>query len=153
MKRIFVFDVESIGLYGEGFAWGAVMADEKGTIINKYDCACLNDEVLERLNKIDFFVNGEGKEIIKECKKLKQVDTLEELRNEFYGFYMMHKEDCNIYSNDCGINKPEEINRVGLCSKCYDKFLKELKIYNLLKGGNENDNNKENNKIDGKLGM
>lgn len=45
--------------------------------------------------------------------------------------------------NDCGENEPVEENGTGLCSECYDKFLKELKIYNLLKGGNKNAENKK----------
>lgn len=106
-KNIFMFDVESVGLYGSGFAFGAVVSDEKGNIIDKCSYACLTEEIISELKKIDFFVNGDGKDIITECKKLKQVNNLVELRQKFYDFYLENKENCDIYSD---VNYPVETN-------------------------------------------
>lgn len=106
-KNTFMFDVESIGLYGAGFAFSAVVADKKGKIIDSASYSCLTEEVIKELNKLEFFTTGEGKEIITECKKLNQVNSLKELRNKFYNFYMKYKDNCDIYS-DC--NYPVETN-------------------------------------------
>jgi hypothetical protein len=106
-KNIFMFDVESIGLYGNGFAFGAVASDAKGQILDKCAYAYLTEEIIKELNKIDFFVNGDGKDIISECKKLQQVKSLKELRQKFYDFYLAYKSNCDIYSD---VNFPVETN-------------------------------------------
>lgn len=107
MKNIFMFDVESIGLHGDGFAFGAIISDRKENVIEICSGACLNEEVTEKLSKIDFFVNGEGKDIISECSKLKRFDTLWQLREYFWEFYMKHKDNCDVYSD---VNYPVETN-------------------------------------------
>ena len=108
-NKILMFDVESIGFYGSGFAFGAIAATAKGEIFEKRAYACLNGEILTQLQAIDFFVNGEGKDIVAECKKLEQVSSLQELRQKLYEFYMDtgFKDNWDVYSD---VNFPVETN-------------------------------------------
>ncbi len=43
-KKVAVFDVESVGLYGEGFAFGMVLYDHKGDKIEEFFYACNPDQ-------------------------------------------------------------------------------------------------------------
>ena len=98
----FIFDVESDGLYGEGFAFGIlIIKDNK--IIEKF--SVISKTELKEKWVIDNIVSNLKK---KEFDKV--VETNKELREEFYKFYCEMKEkykEVEIWS-DC--NYPVETN-------------------------------------------
>lgn len=87
-NKYLVIDCESIGLYGDTFAVAAVLSNNKGKILEVFHCACMVQGVLSQLDRITFFTEGEGKKVVSECKKLNQVESLKELRDSFWKFYM-----------------------------------------------------------------
>ncbi len=101
-ENIFVFDVESIGLHGVGFAVGATVIDQKSKLeVDKFALvstegmvdACDNEWVKKNVfPKISNFPN---------CQ------SLIELRDKFYAFYCKHKDTCEIWSD---VNFPVETN-------------------------------------------
>lgn len=99
MKNIFVFDVESTSLYGSGFAVGAIVADQSGTILEKFEMLSL-----EGKDKAGDWVKGN---VIPSLGDMPTCETDLELRSAFYGFYMKHKETSEVWS-DC--NFPVETN-------------------------------------------
>jgi hypothetical protein len=97
-KNIFMFDVESNGLYGEGFAVGAIVSDNKGNVLDTFELKSVEGE-----KNID---NDWVKEnVLQYLSDMPTVQTTKELRTEFYNFYMKHKENSRIFS-DC--NYPVE---------------------------------------------
>jgi hypothetical protein len=98
----FIFDVESDGLYGEGFAFGCIVVKdneiiEKFSVISKTEIKekWVIDNVLPNLEDKDFD---------------KTVETNKELRNEFYKYYCKTKEKYKAieFYSDC--NFPVETN-------------------------------------------
>ena len=96
-KNIFMFDVESDGLYGKGFAVGAVVANEMCEIVETFEL------------KVDTSISSDWVEenVLPHLKDMPTCNSTKELRTKFYEFYMKHKDTCNIYS-DC--NYPVETN-------------------------------------------
>lgn len=45
-KLFFVFDVESVGLHGQGFYVGVVVIEESGHVLDCFSCGCLSDDAL-----------------------------------------------------------------------------------------------------------
>lgn len=100
MKNIFMFDVESNGLYGEGFAVGAVVKNYNGNVIDTFELKSIEGE--EKVN------NEWVKEnVLPYLKDMKSVYSLIEFRKEFYEFYMKHKNNIVIFSD---VNYPVETN-------------------------------------------
>ncbi len=91
-RYVFCFDVESDGLYGEGFAVGAVVIDVK--------TGKLRDEfsgVVEGYDVKDEFVK---KHIIKNLRHMKKYPSVESLRREFWQFYMKYRGDEKLQNPD-----------------------------------------------------
>jgi hypothetical protein len=95
-KNIFMFDVESDGLYGKGFAVGAVVYED-GYIIDSF-------ELKANTNISSDWVK---ENVLPHLENMPTCPTCKELRTRFYEFYMKHKDTCYIYS-DC--NYPVETN-------------------------------------------
>lgn len=99
MKNIFVFDVESISLHGEGFAVGAIVSDKNGIILEKFELLSL-----EGKEKAGDWVK---ENVIPHLLEMPTCKTSLELRTAFYDFYMKHRDTSEIWS-DC--NFPVETN-------------------------------------------
>jgi hypothetical protein len=98
-KNILMFDVESTSLHGEGFAVGAVVYDENNIIIDTF--ALMSTDVAEKANE------WVKENVLPHLNKMPKCKTGLELRDAFYGFYLKHKNTCEIWS-DC--NFPVETN-------------------------------------------
>ncbi len=98
-KNIFIFDVEAVDLHGEGFAVGAIVFGMHGQIIDKFEL--LSTEIA---NKSSEWVS---KNILPHLNNMPKCETGLQLRNEFFEFYLKHKDTCLIWS-DC--NFPVETN-------------------------------------------
>lgn len=99
MNKIFMFDVENVnGLYGQGFAVGAIVSDLKGNIIDKFELKSLE---IESRNNNEWVAEN----VIPHLKEMSSIKSGIELRNKFYEFYTKYKDDCFIFS-DC--NYPVE---------------------------------------------
>jgi hypothetical protein len=95
MKKL-IFDVESDGMYGQGFAIGYIILDDKNNII-KYDSIKSREEIKNEWVKENVLPN---------LKTIKTVDTNKELRTIFYNVLQENK-DCEIWSD---VNFPVETN-------------------------------------------
>lgn len=100
-ENIFVFDVESIGLHGAGFAVGA-------TVINKKSKLEMDRFSLVSEEGIDLCNNEWVKQnVFPKIANLPKCKTLVELRDKFYAFYCKHRDTCEIWSD---VNFPVETN-------------------------------------------
>jgi hypothetical protein len=97
----FVFDVESTSLYGTGFAVGAVVVDQEGNEIDRFEL--LSKEGAEKAN------SWVKRNVIPNIHDMPTCENDEVLRFKFYKFYMKHKDTdtCEFWS-DC--NYPVETN-------------------------------------------
>lgn len=100
-QNIFVFDVESIGLHGIGFAVGATVIDKKSKLeVDRFS--------LVSAEGIEICDNEWVKQnVFPKISNLPKCETLLELRDRFYGFYSKHKDTCEIWSD---VNFPVETN-------------------------------------------
>lgn len=96
-KNIFMFDVESDGLYGHGFAVGTVVATPDGEIIDTF----------EMKSNVSITDNWVKENVLPHLGDMPSCETSKELRTKFYDFYMKYKNSCIVYS-DC--NFPVETN-------------------------------------------
>ena len=96
MKNIFIFDVEATDLYGVGFCVAAIVATQKGEIIDQF---CLMS--IESISECCDFVKTK---VYPALKDIPCCDTNKELREKFFNFYMKYKE-CQIWSD---VNFPVE---------------------------------------------
>jgi hypothetical protein len=101
MSKIMMFDVESDGLYGEGFAVGAVVALTEPT------GACTIIERFELMADTNITNSWVKENVLGHLGNMPKVKSTKELRTKFYEFYMKNKPGCLIYS-DC--NYPVETN-------------------------------------------
>lgn len=86
---IFSFDVESDGLYGEGFAFGAVVMDQQGQEIASAEACCL-----------DGVTNAWVQEnVLPHLGRMPQAASRAEVRRVFWDFYMTWKEQCRIFAD------------------------------------------------------
>ncbi len=82
-KLIFSFDIESDGLYGEGFAVGAVIIDvETGRIINEFSGCVESYKVTDKFTKDN---------IVKYLKEMPRYGSVQALREAFWQFYMKYR--------------------------------------------------------------
>lgn len=82
-KLIFSFDIESDGLYGEGFAVGVVVIDVKtGRIINEFSGCVDGYKVTDAFTK---------ENIVKYLKDMPKYRSTEGLREAFWQFYMKYR--------------------------------------------------------------
>ena len=96
-NNYFVFDVESDGLYGEGFCFSAVVFSSLGTI----------QDSLTLKADIEIETKWVKENVLPALKFIKSAPDTKTLRSCFYDFYMKHKDRCNIYSD---VNYPVETN-------------------------------------------
>jgi hypothetical protein len=99
MKNIFFFDVESTSLHGTGFAVGAIVSNNNGEIIDRFELASL-----EGIGNVSDWVRDN---VLPHLEGMPVVETDKQLRDAFFEFYMKHKDSCEIWS-DC--NFPVETN-------------------------------------------
>lgn len=97
--NILVFDVKSTGLFGTGFAVGAVVMDQSGKEIDRFELVSL-----EELAKADEWLQ---QHVIPHLKKMPTCGYAWTLRERFYEFYLKHKDTAEIWV-DCGF--PRETN-------------------------------------------
>ena len=95
MKKL-IFDVESDGLYGEGFAVAYIVLDENNNII-EFDSVMANIEIKNDWVKENVLPSLDTKKVVK---------TTKELRSIFYKV-LQQNNDCEIYSD---VNFPVETN-------------------------------------------
>ena len=99
-KNIFVFDIESTSLHGKAFAVGVTVVD----------CATfkeLDNLVLKSLESEKDASDWVKENVLPHLQDLPTVETDKELRDQFWAFYLKHKETCYIWS-DCAY--PVETN-------------------------------------------
>lgn len=95
-KIYFVFDVESIGLHGEGFAVGFVVVNEFGIEVSKSLIAC------PRESADGVFCNREWvNKNIPEIKAMFECKNPKEVRDHFWREWMAWKEHGAIMVADC----------------------------------------------------
>lgn len=97
------FDVESTELYGDGFAVGSIVLDPKGNLV---DCILL-DCKSEHENACQFVKDNVLEPLTAKELNPTYVQSLEELRTDFYYFMQKYKTTGNFIS-DC--NYPVETN-------------------------------------------
>lgn len=86
---IFSFDVESDGLYGEGFAFGAVVMDQHGQEIASAEVCCVE-------GVHDAWVK---ENVLPHVADMNQSASREEVRRAFWDFYMTWKDQCRIFAD------------------------------------------------------
>jgi len=91
MKNIFIFDVESVSLHGVGFAVGALVLDKDGNELDRFEL--LSTEGIELAN------DWVKQNVIPKLFDMPKCDTLLELRNKFYEFYIKHKDTSGIWAD------------------------------------------------------
>lgn len=97
--NILVFDVESTGLHGSGFAVGAIIVNRVGTEVDRFELKSKEGEQLAN--------DWVKQNVIPHLEDMPFCNTDREMRDAFYDFYMKHKETAEIWS-DC--NFPVETN-------------------------------------------
>jgi hypothetical protein len=116
----FVFDVESVGLYGEGFAVGFVVAERDGTIRRYGRIGCnpmqangnVNDRIWAQKNVLEYVWDGS----LKDFDFVEYCDNPEDVRSAFWREWtqakMEHYRDI-IMVADCIY--PVETNFIAQC--------------------------------------
>lgn len=97
--NILVFDVESTSLHGTAFAVGAIVVNEEGIEIDRFEL--LSKEGTKKVNE------WVKQNVIPNLSDMPTCETDKELRTAFYDFYMKYKETSEVWS-DC--NFPVETN-------------------------------------------
>ncbi len=120
-KNFFVFDVESTSLFGTGFAVGAVVVNEDGEELDKF---YLMSE--EGAAKASDWVK---ENVLPKLIHYPTCSTDNELRHEFFGFYLKHKDTADIYSD---VNFPVETNFLTAVYNDYPKDREFMMPYPLL---------------------
>ncbi len=91
-KFIFSFDIESDGLYGEGFAVGVVVIDtQKGRLCDEFS------GVVDGYQPKDKFVKANIMPYLKDMRKFSSVESL---RREFWDFYIKYRGNDKIQNSD-----------------------------------------------------
>lgn len=109
MKPLVVFDVESVGLYGEGFAAGAVVVDtETGDVMEEFYSACPPSAA----NGTETDREWIAANVIPVLKHY-TVDTTRQVRDEFWAFWRRWSGQGAKLASDCGW--PVEANFLTAC--------------------------------------
>lgn len=98
-KNIFLFDVESTSLHGTAFAVGAVVVNIDGLEIDRFEL--LSKEGAEKAN------DWVKENVIPNLLDMPTCKTDKQLRNDFFIFYLKHRETAEIWSD---VNFPVETN-------------------------------------------
>ena len=105
-KNLLIFDVESTSLYGDGFAVGAIVANDNNEILHQFELFST-----EGAKKSNMWVR---KNVLPALKSMPKCTTLVELRSKFYEWYLTHKDTCTIWSD---VNYPVETNFLSAIAK------------------------------------
>ena len=98
-KNILLFDVESTSLHGTGFAVGAIVVNRAGTELDRFEL--LSKEGAEKANE------WVKQNVIPNLSDMPTCETDRELRDDFFNFYLKHKETAEVWSD---VNFPVETN-------------------------------------------
>lgn len=82
MQKLFSFDVETDGLYGDGFAVGAVVF-ENGVEVARFSGIAEQEKVKNEWVK---------ENVLPHLSSLPQFESKKELRDSFWEFWMQHKD-------------------------------------------------------------
>jgi len=92
MANLLVFDCESIGLWGETFAVGAVVVDKgTGKVLDKFEL--LNENLLSAAAE-NKWVN---EHVLPHLTDLKRCQSARALRDGFFHFFQKHKQTSEIW--------------------------------------------------------
>ncbi len=91
--NILVFDVESTSLHGTAFAVGAIVVTREGEEIDKFEL--LSKEGL--LQASDWVKEN----VVPHLSDMPFCNTDRELRDQFYSFYLLHKDSSEIWADCC----------------------------------------------------
>ena len=86
---IFIFDVESDGLYGEGFAFGALVMDAEGNEIASAEACCMEGVQNEWVRE----------NVLTHIGDMPMVSSRAEVRRLFWKFYMQWKDKCHVFGD------------------------------------------------------
>ena len=100
---LFVFDVESDGLYGDGFAVGAVVTDKQGNVIDSVQACSLQNVTNEWVKE----------NVLPHLNDIPMVDSRRTVRDTFWQFYLKWKDQCHIFSD---VAYPVEANFLRQCA-------------------------------------
>ena len=96
---VFSFDVESLGLYGEGFAVGAVVFDD-GKEVDSFFASCPVDRLDSYKDCPEETIKWLQANVFPTLSEPKY-QTAREVREAFWGFYQTWKH-ANVFVADCG---------------------------------------------------
>ena len=96
MQKFMVFDVESVGLHGEGFYVGLVVVDETGKELESLTFMCDPDDVIGTPEGRDWVKTNVPKNTI-----LGEPMTLAEVRTAFWDVWLLWKERGATLWADC----------------------------------------------------
>ncbi len=102
---LFVLDVESDGLYGEGFAFAAVVFDQQGTQLASCSAKCITQE--EPVED-----KWAQKNVLPYLDALPSKATRREVRDEFWRFYQRWKDKSYIMAD---VAYPVEAGFLAAC--------------------------------------
>jgi hypothetical protein len=107
-KNLFVFDVESIGLYGEGFAVGYVVTTRERKLIEEGCFACDLDRAIG--------LDEESRQWIGKNVKIPMYDCVAPwiVREKFWEVLLRYRDTCLFFADCC---YPVETNFLAACVK------------------------------------
>lgn len=91
--NILVFDVESTSLHGTAFAVGAIVVTREGKEIDKFEL--LSTEGLKEAS------DWVKENVTPHLSDMPFCNTNRELRDQFYSFYLLHKDSSEIWADCC----------------------------------------------------
>jgi hypothetical protein len=90
MKKVFSFDCESNGLWGQIFAVAAVVTSEDGQIIDSFMGQCpINGEINEWVRA----------NVLPTLENVPRYESYRDLLEDFAKFYMKHKSDSDVVTH------------------------------------------------------
>jgi hypothetical protein len=114
MKNYFCVDAETDGLYGEVWAIGAVVMDDKCQIVDSFEC-CIRNPQLKDQWVIDNILGV----VTSSIKDENKIDNYDDMLQKFWDFWMKHRES-SICIVDVGYPVESHLFRV-----CVDKNRQE----------------------------
>src|SRR6186713_319328 len=102
MKKYFVFDVESIGLHGEGFAVGGGLYNSDGTSVFEFLHAC-HPEIADGRKSNRDWVSNNVPDLLKEASNPDVICfTTLQVRQKFWEHYTKAKSEGAYIFSECG---------------------------------------------------
>lgn len=106
MKKVFVFDVESIGLYGEGYAVGGGIYHEDGTREKEFCFSCPPESAFGDADDRDWIAKNIPPLVVTHIRPY-------EMRQAFWNEWLAAKEQGIPMAAECGF--PVETNFLAAC--------------------------------------